>query len=183
VRFLAGTSGAMATARTTGTGLLGTLRRARLPLMAALLGLLDVPAHAQRVENLVAVFAALDKVTAAVKQVTVQLNATGEFRTLKITPRACFTRAPTEPPRTSTFVEIDEIMFDGKQKRIFTGWMFAESPGLNPLLHPVFDVWLTSCSQPQREPAAKGPQTGPGTGPATEGPPPGEPPPRRRVPR
>ena len=95
--------------------------------------LLDVPAHAQRVENAIAVFAALDKVTAAVKQVTVQLNQTGEFRTLKITPRACYTRAPTEPPRTSTFVEIDEIMFDGKEKRIFTGWMFAESPGLNPL--------------------------------------------------
>ena len=126
------------------------MRKARLPLLAALVCLLDVPAHAQRVENAMAMFAALDKVTAAVKQLTVQLNQTGEFRTLKITPRACYTRAPTEPPRTSTFVEIDEVMFDGKEKRIFTGWMFAESPGLNPLLHPVFDVWLTSCSQPAR---------------------------------
>ena len=88
------------------------------------------------------------------------LNQTGEFRTLKITPRACYTRAPTEPPRTSTFVEIDEIMFDGKEKRIFTGWMFAESPGLNPLLHPVFDVWLTVCAQPQRAAARQGPPQG-----------------------
>jgi hypothetical protein len=157
------------------------LGKARLALLAALVCLLYMPAHAQRVDNIIAVFAALDKVTAAVKQVTVQLNQTGEFRTLKITPRACYTRAPTEPPRTSTFVEIDEILFDGKEKRIFTGWMFAESPGLNPLLHPVFDVWLTSCSQPQRAPAAKGPQAAPAP---DAGPTPQEDPPRRRrVPR
>ena len=163
------------------------LGKARLPLLGALVCLLDVPAHAQRVDNVIAVFAALDKVTAAVKQVTVQLNQIGEFRTLKITPRACYTRAPTEPPRTSTFVEIDEILFDGKEKRIFTGWMFAESPGLNPLLHPVFDVWLTACSQPQRAPAAKGPQQAPGTGPAPNTapqlPPEDDQPRRRRVPR
>jgi len=177
----------MAIGKARGAGLLGAMRRARLALIAAMVGLLDVPAHAQRVENAIAVFAALDKVTAAVKQLTVQLNQTGEFRTLKITPRACYTRAPTEPPRTSTFVEIDEIMFDGKPKRIFSGWMFAESPGLNPLLHPVFDVWLTSCSQPQRAapPPAKGPQAGPGKGPPPEAvPPPTEEPRRpRRVPR
>ena len=75
-----------------------------------------------------------------------------EFRTLKITPRVCYTSDPSEPPRTSTFVEVDEILFDGSQKRIFSGWMFAESPGLNPLVHPVFDVWLTGCSQPARAP-------------------------------
>jgi hypothetical protein len=167
------------------------MSRARVPLLAAFLGLLDVPAHAQRIDNAMAVFAALDKVTAAVKQLTVALNQTGEFRTLKITPRACYTRAPTEPPRTSTFVEIDEIMFDGKEKRIFTGWMFAESPGLNPLLHPVFDVWLTSCTQPQQRPpppVAKAPQQQPGIAPAPgvappQLPPEDEPPRRRRVPR
>ena len=102
------------------------------------------------------------------------------FRTLRITPRACYTRPPTEPPRTTTFVEIDEIMFDGKEKRIFSGWMFAESPGLNPLVHPVFDVWLTSCSEPQGgAPAAKGPQAGTGSGPPAAA----EPPRRRRAPR
>lgn len=139
------------------------------------------PAHAQRIENGTAVFAALDKVTAAVQKVTAKLNDTEPFRTLRITPRVCYTRAPTEPPRTSTFVEIDEIMFDGKEKRIFTGWMFAESPGLNPLLHPVFDVWLTGCALPQGAPVAKGPQAPPAAGgPAA---PPNEPPRRRRAPR
>jgi hypothetical protein len=150
-----------------------------VPVLAALVCLLDVPAHAQRVENAVAIFAALDKVTAAVKQVPVTLNGIGEFRTLRITPRVCYTRAPTEPPRTSTFVEIDEIMVDGKEKRIFTGWMFAESPGLNPLVHPVFDLWLTGCSQP-RSPGARPESPEAGQQPSGEPPPP---PLRRRVPR
>jgi hypothetical protein len=155
------------------------LRKARLPLVAALIGVFDMPAQAQRIENTIANFAALDKVTAAVKQLPIALNKTGEFRTLKITPRVCYTRDPQEPPRTSTFVEVDEVMFDGKEKRIFTGWMFAESPGLNPLVHPVFDVWLTSCSQPQRAPAAKGPAPD-GTAPPSADTPA---PPRRRPPR
>jgi hypothetical protein len=170
-------SGAMAT-RTVRKGFLGRLGRARLPLLAAVLGMLDVPAHAQRIENVIAMFAALDKVTAAVKQLAVRLNETGEFRTLKITPRVCYTRAPTEPPRTSTFVEVDEVQLDGTTKRIFTGWMFAESPGLNPLEHPVFDLWLTGCSQPQRAPAAKGQPPPPDAQPSDDGPPR-----RRRVPR
>jgi hypothetical protein len=78
-------------------------------------------------------------------------------------------------------VEVDETQLDGSEKRIFTGWMFAESPGLNPLVHPVFDLWLTGCGQPQRAPVAKGPggfETGPPT--AADAPPP---PPRRRPPR
>ena len=158
-----------------------------LLLSALLLGLLWVlgaPAEAQRIENMTANFAALDKVTASVKQLPIELNKTETFRTLKITPRVCYTRDPREPPRTSTFVEIDEILIDGKQKRIFSGWMFAESPGLNPLVHPVFDLWLTGCSQPTRTaPSAKGPNVSPeaaGGGPTIDH---GAPPPRRRVPR
>ena len=157
------------------------LGKAGVAALATFLCLLVLPVQAQRIENAVAVFAALDKVTAAVQKLPAKLNETESFRTLRITPRVCYTRAATEPTRTSTFVEIDEIMFDGKEKRIFTGWMFAESPGLNPLLHPVFDVWLTACSQPQqRAPGAKGPQSAPA--PETA-PPPQEEPRRRRVPR
>jgi hypothetical protein len=154
-----------------------------LPLIG-LIGclLLWSPAEAQRIENATANFAALDKVTAAVKQLPIELNKTETFRTLKITPRACYTRDPREPPRTSTFVEVDEILFDGKEKRIFTGWMFAESPGLNPLVHPVFDLWLTGCSQPLRAPSARAPSSSPEAAPPFPG---GDaqPPPRRRVPR
>ena len=133
------------------------LPRTVLAGLALCLG--TAPATAQRIENGVAVFAALDKVTARIQKLEVKLGDTVNFGALRITPRMCYTRAPTEPPKTTSFVQVDEVMLDGKQNRIFSGWMFAESPGLNAVEHPVFDVWLTECVQPVRgaaTPVAKG---------------------------
>ena len=146
--------------------------------LLALAALLGAPAQAQRIENATANFAALDKVTAQVRQLPVPLNKTETFRALKITPRACYTSDPSEPPRTSTFVQVDEILFDGSEQRIFSGWMFAESPGLNPLVHPVFDLWLTGCSKPRTSTAGTTPEAG--NAPPSDEPPP--PPVRRRRP-
>ena len=142
--------------------------------------------RAQRIENAVAVFAALDKVTAKISRLEVPLNQTATFGALKVTPRVCYTRAPTEPPKTTTFVEVEETQLDGKEKRIFSGWMFADSPGLNAVEHPVFDVWLTDCAQP-RTAAPRAPQPG-AAAPAPTAPGAGDPqdpdqPRRRRVPR
>lgn len=117
---------------------------------ASLLGVIAAtPAHADKIANNVAVFSALDKVTARVSELRITVDETTIFGALKITPRACYTRPPTERPRTSAFVEIDEIQLDGQEKRIFTGWMFAESPGVHGVEHPVFDVWLTNCKMPE----------------------------------
>jgi hypothetical protein len=151
-------------------------------LLTAAALLAAAPAAAQRIDNAVAIFAALDKVTAKISRLEVPLNQTATFGALKITPRVCYSRAPTEPPKTTSFVEVDETQLDGKQKRIFTGWMFADSPGLNAVEHPVFDVWLTDCSQPQRTVGPRPPQGGPS---ASEPPPPSDAdlPRRRRVPR
>jgi hypothetical protein len=152
----------------------------------ALAVLLAAPSAAQRIENSTAVFAALDKVTAKISKLEVPLNQTTTFGALKVTPRVCYTRAPTEPPKTTTFVEVDEVLLDGKEKRIFTGWMFADSPGLNAVEHPVFDVWLTDCTQP-RIAAPRAPQSG--TTPSARPTAPAEPQPfdpdqrRRRPPR
>lgn len=121
-----------------------------LCIVALASGLAVDGAHAEVVKNPIAVFAALDKVTGRISHLEIPLNKTVEFGALKVTPRACYSRAPTEPPKTTSFVEVDETMLDGSQKRIFSGWMFAESPGLNAVEHPVFDVWLTECSQPLR---------------------------------
>ena len=61
-------------------------------------------------------------------------------------PAAARPEAPqTEAPQTDGFVEVDEIQDDHKFKRIFSGWMFAASPGLHGVEHPVYDVWLTDC--------------------------------------
>ena len=106
------------------------------------------PAAAQQIKNSTAVFAALDKVTARISRLEVKLGESVRFGALKVTPRACFSRPPTEPPDTATFVEVDEMLLEGKEQRIFSGWMFAESPGLNAVEHPVFDIWLTGCTQP-----------------------------------
>lgn len=137
------------------------------------------PARAERIDNQVAVFAALDKVTARISKLEVPLGETVTFGALKVTPHVCYSRPPTEQPKTTTFVDVDEVQLDGKERRLFTGWMFAESPGLNAVEHPVFDVWLTECQKPTRATAQKGapaPQAG-------APPPPEEPPyePRRRV--
>jgi len=120
------------------------------PVVVTLLAaaLLSPRASAERISNGVAVFAALDKVTARTSKFEVPLNETVQFGALKVTPRVCYSRPPTEPPKTTSFVEVDEIELDGHEKRIFTGWMFAESPGLNAVEHPVFDVWLTGCEKP-----------------------------------
>jgi hypothetical protein len=119
--------------------------------LAALLAagaILSPPSHAEPISNGVAVFAALDKVTARTSRFEVKLNETVQFGALKVTPRVCYSRPPTEEPKTTSFVEVDEIELDGEEKRIFTGWMLAESPGLNAVEHPVFDVWLTACQKP-----------------------------------
>jgi hypothetical protein len=158
-------------------------RRLAIGTACALVLLSAMPAAAQRIENSVAVFAALDKVTAKISRLEVPLNQTATFGALKVTPRVCFTRAPTEPPKTTTFVEVEETQLDGKEKRIFSGWMFADSPGLNAVEHPVFDVWLTDCAQP-RASAQRAPPVGapPGVAPQPEREDP-DLPRRRRVPR
>ena len=121
------------------------------------------PASAERIENRVALFSALDKVTARIEQFKVELGKTATFGALKVTPRACYSRPTTEQPKTTTFVEVDEVQLDGQEKRVFTGWMFAESPGLYGVEHPTFDVWLNECQTPLKAvvqkaatPAAKG---------------------------
>jgi hypothetical protein len=121
----------------------------------------SLPVNAEdRIENQVAVFSALDKVTARISKFEVELNKTVEFGALRVTPRACYSRPPTEEPKTTTFVEVDETQLDGSEKRIFTGWMFAESPGIYGLEHPTYDVWLTACEKPIRSTAEQAPVPG-----------------------
>ena len=102
--------------------------------------------RAEAISNPIALFKGLDKITGELYSFHVFINETVQFGSLQITPRVCYNRPPTEPARTTTFAEIDEITLDHKIKRVFTGWMFAGSPGLNALDHPVYDVWLTACS-------------------------------------
>jgi hypothetical protein len=98
-----------------------------------------------RIPNPTAVFSGLDKITGRIISFDVAINETVQFGALQVTPRVCYSRAPTEAPRTDAFIEVSEVTLQGEIKRIFTGWMFAASPGLHAVEHPIYDVWLTDC--------------------------------------
>jgi len=109
----------------------------------------------EKIENGRAVFAGLDKITGRTIKFDSAMGETVQFGALQVTARACYTRPPTEPTNTDAFVEVDEVTLQGEIKRIFTGWMFASSPGLNAVEHPIYDVWLTGCEQPVTGPVAE----------------------------
>ena len=104
-------------------------------------------ALAERITNPIAEFTGIDKITGRIITFDVYVNETVQFGALQVTPRVCYSRPQTEEPKTDSFVEVDEITLDRKIRRIFTGWMFAESPGLNAVEHAVYDVWLKGCKQ------------------------------------
>ncbi|WP_112398573.1 DUF2155 domain-containing protein [Rhizobium sp. BK312] len=110
-------------------------------------------AEAARIANPVAVFSGLDKITGRITTFDVYVNETVQFGALQVTPRACYSRDDTEQQKVDGFVEVDEITLDRRIRRIFTGWMFADSPGLNAVEHPIYDVWLKECKQKSDVPA------------------------------
>jgi hypothetical protein len=121
----------------------GTMARAALA-MALIAGGIGA-AKADKIKNPTAVFSGLDKITGRIVSFEVATGETVQFGSLQLTTRVCYSRPPTENPNTTSFVEIDEVTLDNKYRRIFTGWMFASSPGLHGLEHPVYDIWLVDC--------------------------------------
>lgn len=119
--------------------------------------------------HLVAELQGLDKITARTTTLRAPIGSEVEFGTLRITVRACLTTPPTEPPESAAFLQIDAIEADGTEQRAFSGWMFASSPSLSALEHPVYDVWVVACDEPL-EPEALPPPAP--AAPVTPGPPP-----------
>ncbi|MGB9366672.1 MAG: DUF2155 domain-containing protein, partial [Xanthobacteraceae bacterium] len=113
---------------------------------------------AQKIPNTTAVFSGLDKITGRIIAFDVAINETVQFGALQVTPRACYTRPVTEAANTDAFIEADEITLQGEIKRVFTGWMFAASPGLHAIEHPIYDVWLADCKGPQQPAVASAPE-------------------------
>jgi hypothetical protein len=99
----------------------------------------------QKIVNSAALFSGLDKITGRIISFDVNIGETVQFGALQLTPRACYTRPATETSNTDAFVEVDEVTLQGEVRRIFTGWMFASSPGLHAVEHPIYDLWLTDC--------------------------------------
>jgi hypothetical protein len=112
---------------------------------------LAAPAAAEPINNPVAEFTGLDKITGRTITFDVLIDETVQFGALQVTPRVCHTRPPTEPAQTTAFVEVDEITLSNEIRRLFAGWMFAASPGLHAVEHSVYDVWLIDCKNQMGE--------------------------------
>lgn len=92
-----------------------------------------------------AVLQGLDKITARISTFEAPLGRAVRFGTLEITVKSCRKRPPEEPPETSAYMEILDIKPVQEPVRLFEGWMFASSPALSALEHPVYDVWVLDC--------------------------------------
>ena len=103
-------------------------------------------------EYRVAVLQGLDKVTARVSTIRTPLDQPTQFGTLEVVARACRETPPTEPPESAAFLEIHELPpasdVNGAPVDLFSGWMFASSPAVSALEHPVYDIWVIDCAEP-----------------------------------
>jgi hypothetical protein len=126
---------------------------------------------AQKIVNKKASFSGLDKITGRIIHFDEDIGETVQFGALRVKTDACYTRPATEAANTDAFVEVDEITLQGEVKRIFSGWMFAASPGLHGVEHPIYDIWLTDCKVPDATVVSAQPD------------PPKPPPPQKRQPQ
>lgn len=92
-----------------------------------------------------AVLQGLDKVTARISTFEAPLDVPVRFGALLIRVRACHKAPPTETPESTAFLEVDEMFENATSRDLFTGWMFASSPAVSALEHPVYDVWVVDC--------------------------------------
>jgi hypothetical protein len=98
-----------------------------------------------------AVFRGLDKVTGHTKDVPAAIGRSVRFGTLEIVARDCWKAAPEDAPEVKIYVEIWDTPVPRnanekpERKKLKEGWVFASSPSLNALDHPLYDVWAIDC--------------------------------------
>jgi len=88
---------------------------------------------------------ALDKITGHASVVFAPLGVPVNYATLTIVARTCYSTPASETPETSAFLQIYDHRVDQPEREVFSGWMYASSPGLNGMQHPLYDVWAISC--------------------------------------
>ena len=150
-------------------------------LLVFLLGLMAVPVWAeepvapvaqptpQMEDREIAVLQMLDKISARVTELRVEVGSDAAFGQLVATVRACKVAPPTSPPEAVAFIEISEMDINAiarnpkpeempfiPKKLLFSGWMFASSPALSALEHPVYDVVVLACEN-RNQPATEAP--------------------------
>jgi len=122
----------------------------------------------QKITNTAALFSGLDKIPGRIINFDVTIGETVQFGALQLTPRACYTRPPTETANTDAFVEVDEGHAAGRGAPHLQRLDVAASPGSTQSSIPIYDLWLTDCkgplvtaAQPPAAEAAAAPRTPP----------------------
>lgn len=87
----------------------------------------------------------LDKITGRVFNIETKIDEPFHFGNLTILPKACYKAPPEDPPESTAFLEISETPPSGATEQVFSNWMFASSPSISSLQHPVYDVWVHEC--------------------------------------
>lgn len=121
----------------------------RVRFLGLLLGLLG--SGAAQAADLVfdkAILQGMDKITGRIIKFEAPVGQTVRYGTLEMIVRTCRKRPPEETPESAAFIDIWEIKTGEAAASLFRGWMFASSPALSALEHPVYDVWLSDCTQP-----------------------------------
>ena len=135
------------------------MRSAFAVVSACVLGVTSggLPAHAQLLETDGATLRSLDKITGRAEDQKIGLGEEIQFGGLNIRLRACYQSRPEDTPESAAFLEIEDrrvaAVIEASQgsedvgdPMVFSGWMYASSPGLNALEHPVYDVWVIKCN-------------------------------------
>ncbi len=95
----------------------------------------------------------LDKVTGRPTEILAPIGKPVHYATLTVTARFCYSTPASETPETTAFVQIDDHRPDQPARKVFSGWMYASSPALNPMDHPTYDVWVIGCNNNHTAPA------------------------------
>ncbi|MEE8213856.1 MAG: DUF2155 domain-containing protein [Alphaproteobacteria bacterium] len=134
------------------------MTRALKPAALAVLLPLVLAGGAAAAPYEVAVLQGMDKVTARVSTIEAPVGEVVKFGTLEIIARHCDKRPPEETPESASFLDIWEVRQGEAAVSLFRGWMYASSPALSALEHPVYDVWVLDC----RKSSSKAPSTSEG---------------------
>jgi len=87
----------------------------------------------------------LDKITAQIETIEINVNDTYEYGSLRIEIYACYKRPPEEIPEDFVLLKIFDILKKNYSDKVFQGWMISSSPSATPFEHPIYDVWINEC--------------------------------------
>ena len=99
----------------------------------------------------VGIFQGLDKITARIKTFEIKVGVPKQFGVLDINLQKCVYSKPLDEPESIAYIKVldksEKYSVTKENLSIFEGWIFASSPALNAMEHPVYDVSLISCKK------------------------------------